>query len=118
MKLYSITVPVLKSAGVNKPDRVEIQTPFLPGQEITLEYDLPRRSPVVVGYAAIWEPPVEKRKGQFKVTEIFCNMLVFPHENMIIVESLDPAFDRHYPDRKAMVLFESTVLKRIVKAKE
>ena len=45
-------------------------------------------------------------------------MLAFPHENMIIVESLDPAFDRHYPGRKAMVLFESTVLKRIVKAKE
>lgn len=106
-------VNVIKNKNdINKPDLTEIETLFMISQMIKLKYDTPKTN-TSCGYS---QKTINSSVniGEFKVTDIFCNMLVYPHENMIELESQDEVFDELYPREKIMLIFENTVVNRLV----
>ena len=98
--MYKLIVDVMKNnLQLNKPSRVEIQTEFKIGDVIEMNYDVPK-GPL--------------KPGIFKVTNIICNMLVFPHENMLELDSIDNTYDSLYPNKKTILIFEEVVRDRII----
>lgn len=108
-----ITVATMRHEGdTDVPDKMTVQTPFSVGQVINMEYDLPK-NPSWAAYNHYQDGHAGVRVGQFIVTDILHNMLVYPRMNMIAVQSLDADFNKLYPNDRSMLLFEDVVLKRM-----
>lgn len=94
-------VSTMKNVGdTQNPDRTQVKCPFIIGQVIQVEYDLPKKSS-------------GRSVGDFMVTNIVCNMLFSPNTNMIELQSLSDAFNKIHPDSRTMLLFEDIILKRM-----
>lgn len=107
------TVNTLKNQGDDrKPNKMDVSCPFSVGQVIQVEYDLPKHK-AYVGYSSLNHLPGGSAVGDFIVTDIVCNLLVNPPENMIELQSLSSEFNQIYPDARTMLLFEDVVLKRL-----
>lgn len=108
-----LSVHVLKHADdVDKPDVVETKSPFVVGQILDIEFDL-RHVDQATGYAERRHGPCGKETGEFMVSDIVSNLLVYPPINMIELQSLSDKFNKLYPDERTMLLFEDVVLKRL-----
>ena len=113
-----ITVDTMKfQDDEKKPDKIDVQCPFVVGQVVHLKYDLPRNHSYAVDYAGYRPPEQRKAIGPFMVTDVLCNMLVNPPMNMIGVQSLDDTFNRLYPQDRHMLLFEDVIIRRSQKSK-
>lgn len=93
------------------PETTEISTPFMVGQVIDLEYDLPDKQ-VRTAYSGYTILPGGKAIGSFEVTDIVLNTLINPNHTMVEVKSLDEKFDALYPDSKTMLIYEDVIIKR------
>lgn len=109
-----ITVSTIKHEGDDKPDKMTVYSPFSVGQVIQIEYDLPSSKKwEPVGYADATLRPGGVAMGEFMVTDISCNLLVYPQINMIELQSLDYIFNQVHPNARTMLIFEDVVLKRL-----
>lgn len=113
--INKLNVKVIKNTNdTNKPDTVEINTIFSIGQKIDLKYDLNKKK-TICSYGSIsTENKTTENIGTFEITDILCNMLVYPHENMIELKSLDEKFLSLYPNSEYMTVFENVVLNKLV----
>lgn len=99
-----MTVNAVKLVGdYDKPDKIDISSPFAAGQVIDVEYDLPR------GKSAF----SRKQTGQFMVTNVIHNLLMNPGKNMLELQSLSAEFNKLHPNSRTMLLFEDVVLSRM-----
>lgn len=110
-----VTVRTMKRAGDStKPNKVEVPCAFSIGQVVNLEYDLPKK----VGYAGYNCSlrsfiPGGKAVGQFMVTDVIHNLMVFPTMNLLEVQSLCEEFNKLYPHERTMMVHEDVMLKRM-----
>ena len=106
-------VSTMKVVGdTQNPNKMQVMCPFSIGQVIQVEYDLPK---MLSGsaYSQGMGYTSGKCVGDFMVTNVICNMLVFPHTNMIELQSLSDDFNKVHPDSRTMLLFENAILMRM-----
>lgn len=108
-----LSVNTIKNQSDNgKPDKMDVSCSFSVGQVIQVEYDLPKHK-AYAGYSSLNYLTGGSATGDFIVTDIVCNLLVNPPENMIELQSLSSEFNQIHPDARTMLLFEDVVLKRL-----
>lgn len=106
-----LTVSTLKRYDdVDSSNLVKVKCPFSVGQVLTLEYDLPHKLQWKGHICAKASSGV--KIGQFIVTDVLRNLLVYPRMNMIELQSLDKEFNSIYPTQRTLVVFEDLALKR------
>ena len=80
---------VLKGAGDSrKPDEVDMDTTLFVGSKFKMEYDWCTRIPCIGGYRLDWHKDIAK----FEVVDIVCNMLIYPVEVWVRLNSNDEEF--------------------------
>lgn len=91
------------------PDEIYVDSGFIAGQEIFMQYYLHRKISPRESYISAFEPDDQTVIGRFMVREVFANMLTAPPCIMLELQALDPQFFLRYPVERIMLLSEAEV---------